>query len=132
MGVQTRLAGFGDGVELAVAIDGDDRLADLFQVGQGRIDHAGTGCVEAAGTFLKDADQLVAVGRLFGEQRQQHESEVGGAKLAGAWEAVAHEAMAEAAASAVAKSTPAAVVANGAEYVVEGEVWSVCIVKHIL
>ena len=70
--------------------------------------------------------------RLLSEKCQQHELQVGSAELAGAWDAVAHEAVAEAAATAMAGSPATPVMANGAQDVVEGEAVMVCIVKHIL
>jgi hypothetical protein len=75
---EERLAGLGNGVELAVGIRGGLGLADLLHVDQRRIDHAAAGRVEAVGSRLERADQLVAVGGLFGEQRQQDQLQIVG------------------------------------------------------
>ena len=44
-----------------------------LEISQSRIDHAGARGVETAGAFLQHADQFVAVGWLFGQEREQHE-----------------------------------------------------------
>ncbi|MCY1247589.1 hypothetical protein D9M72_609360 [compost metagenome] len=52
----------------------------FFKKRQGRVDHAGTGTVGAVEHAFDLADQVVAVARLFGDQRQQQQFQVAGGK----------------------------------------------------
>src|SRR5271170_7139261 len=71
-----------DPVQLARAFLLDAGMADLVQVGERRIDHAGTGAVEAAGTILDGLDQFIAVSGTLAEQRENEKLQILGAELA--------------------------------------------------
>src|SRR5262249_40051113 len=60
--------------------------------GQGRIDDARARDVEAAGPFFQGFDQLIAMARLLGEQRQDDQLQVGGVELAAGAETAAEHA----------------------------------------
>src|SRR5262249_28279192 len=66
----------GDGVEplRAFGLRGD--VADLFQVGQRRIDDAGARAVPVRGLFLEQLDDFVAVPRLLGDECERDELQV--------------------------------------------------------
>ena len=94
-----RLALVGDGVELLGALGLGGDVADLFEVGQRRIDHAGARRIPTGGLLLKHLDDLVAVARLLGDQRQRQQAHVALRQhLAGADEVAAAHAVTAAAA----------------------------------
>src|ERR1700733_3305257 len=66
--VQMLLARLGDVVELAGALRLDGGMPDLFQIGEGGIDHARTRDVEPLGALVQGLDDFVAMARLLGEQ----------------------------------------------------------------
>src|SRR3546814_6233880 len=55
----------GDAVELLGALGDDRGEADLFQIGQRRIDYAGARCVETVAVLVERLDDLVAMTRLL-------------------------------------------------------------------
>jgi len=81
---QMRLPGLGDRVELAIAFGGRGGEAGLVEIGERRIHHARTRCVEAAGALLQLADQFVAMRRTRIEQREQQQLQLRAAELAAA------------------------------------------------
>ena len=66
----------GDGVELFAAFGGGGDIIRFLEIGQGRIDDAGTWRIPVAGFFLEQLDDFVAVARRFGDQRQRNEPQV--------------------------------------------------------
>src|SRR5262249_45151546 len=70
-------ARFGDGVEfLGTLARGEFRKSHVLKHRQQRIDDAGARRIGAADAMLDLLDQFVAMPRLLGEQRQNHEFEV--------------------------------------------------------
>src|SRR5258705_10776508 len=86
-----RAAGVGDFVELPRPFDLDRWVSDLFEIGQGRVDHAGTRMVEAAGALGERLDDFVPVRRLLGKEREDNELQIFRAELAARAEAVPAE-----------------------------------------
>src|SRR6185437_5739012 len=80
--IELGVAGVGDAIKLLVAFGFDRGVTELFKVGQRRIDHAGTRRVEATGPFGQLLDQVVAMARLFFEQRQNEHLQLAAAELA--------------------------------------------------
>jgi hypothetical protein len=76
-----------DAIELFGPLRLDSRLAGLFEIGEGRIDHARARNVVAAGPLFQHLDQIVAMARLFGDQGQQEQLQVVGGELASGAEA---------------------------------------------
>src|SRR5262249_53502328 len=100
----------GDSVELlgALALGGD--MARFLEIGVGGIEDAGARRMPARGLVLEHLDDLVAVARLLGDQRERDQPQVAlGQHAAGAHHVVAAQAMASAEARAAAEMpTPAA------------------------
>ncbi len=96
----------GNAVQLLGAVRLHRGVADLLQISEGGVDHAGAGRVEAAGTLFQRLDDLVAVAGFLRQQGQDQQLQLAGAELAPGAEALAaeafaaHEAAAEAAVSA--------------------------------
>src|SRR5262249_33919726 len=67
---------FGDGVALLRALGVGGDVASLFEEGQRRINGACAWAVSAACLLLHDLDQLVAVARLLGDQREREQLQV--------------------------------------------------------
>jgi hypothetical protein len=57
-------------------------MADLVEVGERGIDHAGARRIEACRALLQRLDDLVAVARTLGEQRQDDQLQVARGELA--------------------------------------------------
>ena len=99
--VQVLLARLGDVIELAGAIGLDGGVADLLEVGERGVHHAGARDVEALGALVQRLDDFVAVAWFFGEQSQYQQLQVDGgqfsahAEAAAAHAAAFHEAPAE-------------------------------------
>ena len=80
-------AGVGDGVVFFPALGvAEDQFA-FFKESQGWIDNARTGAVGAIEHAFDLADQVIAMARLFGNQREQQQFQVAGGKYA--WSAAA-------------------------------------------
>src|SRR5262249_38288426 len=79
-------------IELLGAFGLDPGIAQLLEICQGRIDHAGARHVVAAGALLQGLDQLVAMARLLGEELEQQQLQPLGPELAAAPEIVIVEA----------------------------------------
>src|ERR1700683_1960027 len=86
-GVQNRIGGGSVGGEMGLPLRRDPielarafllhaRMADLVKIGERRIDHAGTGSVEAAGTLLDRLDQFIAVSGALAEQRENEKLQI--------------------------------------------------------
>src|SRR6202521_1801390 len=84
--VEPRQSGVGDAIELLATLGFDRGVADLFEVGESRIDHARTRRVETLGRLFKGLDDLVSMPRAFLKQSQNHQLELAGAQLAPAKE----------------------------------------------
>ena len=69
-------------IELFRPLGRDAGVADFFEIGQRRVNHAGAGAVEAAGTLAQQFDEFIAVARLFLEQRQQQQLQFVAAEFA--------------------------------------------------
>ena len=85
---QVRKARDRDAVELLRALRLDAGVADLFQVGERGVDHAGAWRVVAVRARLDRLDELVAVAGALGEQGQKQQLQVRGAELAATLQAV--------------------------------------------
>src|SRR5439155_12770469 len=72
----------GDPVEFLCAFGLDDRVAELFEIGEGGIHHSRARAIEAARTLLECPDDFIPVTRLFFEQRQNDELQIVRAELA--------------------------------------------------
>src|SRR5580658_3028652 len=70
-----------DAVELARAFRLDTRVANLVEISEGRINHAGTGAVEATGALLDGFDQFIAVSGALGQQGEDQKLEILRAEL---------------------------------------------------
>src|SRR5277367_53208 len=100
-------ARLGDVMELAVALRLDRGMPDLFQVGEGGVDHARTRYVEPLGALVHGLDDFVAMARLLGEQPEDEELQIDGGQFSAHAEgAPAHVASHEPPAE-VAKPVPA-------------------------
>src|SRR6185312_10287192 len=87
-------------------------VAGLFEIGQRRIDDARARRVPALGLLLEHLDDLVAVARLFGDQRERDQPQVAlGQHPAGAQVVAAHAAVTTA--EAVTAMVPVAPAAAG-------------------
>ncbi|CAN0627665.1 protein of unknown function [Burkholderia multivorans] len=106
----------GERVALAVAFGLHRDETDFLEIGQRRVDHAGTRAVEALRAGVERLDQFVAVTRLLGEEREQQQLQVVGAELAAARHrfVVAAES-AKAAGAAAERPTAAPVLAMAAD-----------------
>ncbi len=114
---EMRAALLGQAIELARALDVDGGVADLLEIGQRWINHAGARHVEAVGKIVEGLDDLVAVARLLRDERKDHELQVLGRELAAAAEAVS--AAFEIVSEAAGKAAPAAPMAATGEMVCE-------------
>src|SRR5262245_24741295 len=74
--LEMRLALVGDGVELLRALRLRGDVAGILEIGQRRVDDAGARRVPACGLVLQDLDDLVAVARLLGDQRERDQPQV--------------------------------------------------------
>src|SRR6185369_10250177 len=79
-------------IELLGPLRLDPGIAQLFQIGQRRIDHPRAGHVIAARAFLQPLDQLIAMAGLLGQEMEQQELQIRGAQLAAPAEALIVEA----------------------------------------
>ena len=70
LSVQVLLAGLGDAVELARAVGLHGGVADLFEIGEGGIHHAGAGHIEALGALVQRLDDFVAVAGFSASSRK--------------------------------------------------------------
>ncbi|CAG9273755.1 hypothetical protein PUN4_80070 [Paraburkholderia unamae] len=104
IGFEVRAAFGRQFVALAVAFQRHAHIAELFQVREGRIDHAGARAVETVRARVERLDEFVAVARALGEQHEQHELQVFGRELAATAETVAVAETAEAAAKTFAEA----------------------------
>src|SRR3984893_16452739 len=66
----------GDGVALLGALDLGGEVARLLEIGQRRIDDARARRVPAGGLVFEHLDDLVAVARLLGDQRERDQAQV--------------------------------------------------------
>src|SRR5262249_61198124 len=66
----------GDGVALLGALDLGGDVAGLFEIRQRRINDAGARRVPAGGLVFEHLDDLVAVARLLGHQRERDPAQV--------------------------------------------------------
>src|ERR1700730_3455964 len=89
--VEPRQSGLGDAIELLATLGFDRGVADLFEVGEGRIDHTRTRRVEALGRFFKRLDDLVPMTGALLKQSQNHQLELTRAQLAPSKEAAPAE-----------------------------------------
>ncbi|CCV08667.1 hypothetical protein MESS2_780014 [Mesorhizobium metallidurans STM 2683] len=120
--VEMRLPGIGDREHLLVAFRRRDGIAGLFQEGQRRIDHAWTWAVDAAGALLQRLDDVIAVARRLGQQRQRNQLEIavgqhppGAEHVARPAASAATTAMAERAEAAATTAEPAGHMHEGAQ-----------------
>src|SRR5262249_11800703 len=67
---------FGDGVELLRALGRTGDIAGFFQIGQRRVDDAGTRAVPFGGLLFEQLDDLVAVARCLGDHCQRDQTQV--------------------------------------------------------
>src|SRR5262245_56548197 len=74
--VEVRTAFGGDGVKLLGALDLGGDVARLLEIGQGGIDDPRAGRVPARRLLLQHLDDLVAVARLLGDQRERDQPQV--------------------------------------------------------
>jgi hypothetical protein len=104
-------------------------MTDFIEIGERRIDHAGTRSVKATRTLLEGLDELIAVCGTLGEERKDYQLDIDGVKLAATGEVsaskAAHESRGPAAESA-ASTTPTRVVEVGMK------IFEISIVKHVL
>src|ERR1700678_509970 len=66
----------GDAVELFRAFGRGGGVSHLLEIGERRIDHAGTGCVDAAGMLFHFLDDFIAMTRFLAEQQQDDQLQV--------------------------------------------------------
>src|SRR5450755_1489393 len=85
--IELRQSGVGDAIELLAALGFDRGVADFFEVGEGRINHAGARSVKALRRFLESLDDLVPMPRMLLQQSEDHQLQIAGAQLAAAEEA---------------------------------------------
>ena len=72
----------GNPIKFLCAFGFDDGVTQLLEISERWIDHPRAGAVKASGAFLERLDDLVAVTRLFLEQRQDDELQIIAAELA--------------------------------------------------
>ncbi len=66
----------GDGVELLGPLGLGGEIARLLEVGEGRVHDPGARRVPAGGLLLQHLDDLVAVARLLGDERQRDQAQI--------------------------------------------------------
>ena len=76
--VQLCRAGFGDLVKFFRAFRFRSGVSGFFQIGERRINHAGTGRIHSAGVLFDLLDDLVAVARFLTEQSQDDQLKISG------------------------------------------------------
>lgn len=122
-------------IQLAVALLCDGGVADFFQIGEGRVDHAGAGGIEATGFFFQQADQFVTMCRLFSQQGKQDELEFFRAEFTAFWEVPSAGASSKTPSKTAAKAPASAVAlaarSGGVVRMTEGTIVFLCF-HHVL
>jgi len=76
------------GITLAITLHRHRRVPDLLEIGQGRIDHPRARRVETIRASLEELDELIAVTRRLGQQRDEQQLKIIGTEFPAAREIV--------------------------------------------
>src|SRR5262245_32341871 len=107
IGVEIGAAFVGDGVELLGALGLRGDVACLFEISQRRVNYAGARRIPAGGLLFEHLDDLVAVARLLGDQRECDQAQVALRQHAPGAHHLAIPTMTSAAPAVAVTSTPA-------------------------